>query len=166
VSREILPSVRERSHRLRKHAYIGEVAAAFTACIAGRAPLFRDAAIIDVFTDLLRMAGRRHAATILIYCFMPDHLHLVLRGTDASSDVWRAMVDFKQRSGYWLSQNKTGVRWQKDFFDRVIRKDDDLGSELRYIALNPVRGGLVADSLEYPFLGSDVLDLEDLFSAA
>ena len=76
------------------------------------------------------------------------------------------MVTFKQQSGFWLSKNNVGARWQKDFFDRIVRRDEDLMAELRYVALNPVRGGLVRDWADYPFLGSDAFDLGDLFPAA
>ena len=160
------PFVRERRHRLSRDAYVGEVVAAFTASVAGRQPLFTDAHVVGVFAGLLGDAARRHASTVLLYCFMPDHLHLVLRGSTPQSDLWRAMLAFKQQSGFWLSKNSAGARWQKDFYDRVIRRDEDLTAELRYIAFNPVRGGLVGDWADYPFLGSDTLDLRDLIGAA
>lgn len=97
---------------------------------------------------------------------MPDHLHVVLQGNSAQADVWRAMVLFKQRTGFWLKRNSPGTRWQKDFFDRILHRDEDLIGELRYIALNPVRGGLAMDWRKCSFLSSDMLNLEDLLGAA
>jgi len=158
--------VRERSHRLSRDAYLGEVVVAFTACVTDRQPAFTDDEIVGVFADALRDAAQRSASTVLLYCFMPDHAHIVLRGQTPRADVWRAMVTFKQKTGFWLRKHNAGIRWQKDFFDRVVRRNDDLMAELRYIALNPVRGGLVKDWSKYPFLGSDAYDLEDLFAAA
>ena len=74
------------------------------------------------------------------------------------------MVMFKQLTGYWLARHLPGVRWQKDFFDRVLRDDDELVRQLRYVAENPVRRGLVRDWREYAFTGSDVYDLGALLS--
>jgi hypothetical protein len=75
-------------------------------------------------------------------------------------------VRFKQQTGFWLNRTTQGISWQKGFFDRIVRREEDLPGELRYIASNPVRGGIVSDWREYPFLGSDVYPLDGLFSAA
>ena len=160
------PGVRERRHRLEREAYLGEVVVAFTACVACRRALFQEPGIVQNFVEVLRSSAIRYASTVILFCFMPDHVHLVLRGDKPSADVWRAMVTFKQHTGFWLKKHDARTRWQKDFFDRVIRRDEDLMAELRYIALNPVRGGLVRNWADHPFLGSDAFDLADLFSAA
>ena len=160
------PGVRERRHRLEREAYLGEVVVAFTACVACRRALFQEPGIVQNFVEVLRSSAIRYASTVILFCFMPDHVHLVLRGDKPRADVWRAMVTFKQHTGFWLKKHDARIRWQKGFFDRVLRRDGDLTAELRYIALNPVRGGLVKDWVEYPFLGSDAFDLADLFSAA
>jgi len=64
----------------------------------------------------------------MLYCFMPYHMHVALRGKTPSSDTWRAMVLFKQLSGHWLARNRTGFLWQGDFYDHVVRKEEDLRS--------------------------------------
>jgi putative transposase len=97
---------------------------------------------------------------------MPDHVHTVLRGTVPGSDLWKTMSLFKQFTGYWLSRNRPGMRWQGDFFDHLIRDDEELKRHLRNIAENPVRRGLVDDWRTYPFLGSDVCDLRGLLDPA
>lgn len=76
------------------------------------------------------------------------------------------MVAFKQQTGFWLKKHDPRTEWQRGFFDRVLRRDEDLIGALRYIALNPVRGGLVEDWGEYTYIGSEGLNLEDLFGAA
>jgi REP element-mobilizing transposase RayT len=95
---------------------------------------------------------------------MPDHLHVVLQGREPSSDLRKAMTLFKQVTGYWLARHVPAIRWQKDFFDHVFRDDNELERQLRYIAENPVRRGLVADWREYGFTGSDAYDLGTLLS--
>jgi putative transposase len=166
VSGRNRPGVRERRHRLERGAYLGEVVVAFTACVASRRALFQEPEIVQNFVEVLRSSAIRHTSTVILFCFMPDHVHIVLRGETPRADVWRAMVTFKQHTAFWLKKHDAQARWQKDFFDRVVRRDDDLMAELRYIALNPVRGGLVKDWVQYPFLGSDAFDLGDIFPAA
>jgi len=41
--------------------------------------------------------------------------------------------------------------WQKSFHDRVVRSDKELYNKLRYIDFNPVKHGLVKDSIDWPF---------------
>ena len=150
---------RRLRHRLATEAYRGEVAASFTACIAGKHELFTNGDTIAIFLGALRRASGQHECKVLIWCFMPDHLHVVLQGRGPSSDLRKALTLFKQLTGYWLARHIPAVRWQKDFFDHVLRDDDELDRQLRYIAENPVRRGLVADWREYGFTGSDAYDL-------
>jgi putative transposase len=94
---------------------------------------------------------------------MPEHLHMLITGTNESSDTWRAITQFKQRTGYWLSKH-TKARWQKNFFDRILRRDDAFSQQVCYIVNNPVRRGLVEKWEDYPYTGSIGFDLEVLLS--
>jgi len=64
------------------------------------------------------------------------------------------MRRFKQRTGYFFSQNSVGARWQKDFYDRICRNDCEVQNQIGYIIENPVRKGLVTQWSEYPFTGA------------
>jgi putative transposase len=151
--------IREKRHRLPKSHYRGTVLVALTAAVRERRPLFRDAEVVAVFEQKLAQAARKHACTVPVYCFMPDHLHLMLWGRTATSDTWRAMVAFKQQTGYWLSQHRPRVRWQKDFYDHIVRSREDWRAQVRYIVANPVRAGLVAHWQAYPHTGAIGHDL-------
>ena len=151
---------REKHHRLSREYYRGQITVAFTLCIADNKPLFRDTEVVHEFIDLLRLSAEKHRCLVPIYCFMPDHLHVMLQGTTDETDLWQAIVQFKQRSGFWLGRRRPGVSWQKDFYDHIIRRDEDLGAQIRYVAGNPVRRGLVADWREYPHTGSIGTHLE------
>ena len=152
--------VRERTHRLPRDCYRGEVAVAFTACVAERRPLFQDAITIHAFVELLRASAQKHGCLVMVYCFMPDHVHLILSGTGPGSDAWRAMVDFKQQTGYWLRRQTRETSWQKDFYDHIVRRDEDMAAQARYVAENPVRRGFVAHWRDYPFTGAIGVDLD------
>ncbi len=88
---------------------------------------------------------------------MPDHIHLVLEGTEKESNILNAIKMFKQKSGFWLKHN-FNVIWQKSFYDHIHRKNSELKKHIKYIFENPVRKGLVKEFREYKYLGS--LDYE------
>jgi hypothetical protein len=91
---------------------------------------------------------------------------LILQGQHDSADTWQAMVDFKQQTGFWFGRNRPEDAWQKDFYDHIIRADEDLGAQIRYIAHNPVRWGLVPRWPDYPFTGAIGIDLKVVLADA
>ena len=54
---------------------------------------------------------------------------------------------------------RTHFFWQKDFYDHIVRDEDETGRHIRYILNNPVKQGLVRHWKDYPFMGSTLLDL-------
>jgi REP element-mobilizing transposase RayT len=73
---------------------------AFTLCVARKAELFTDGKIVSAFVLLLAASAKKHRCVVPIYCFMPDHVHLLLSGQSKSSDAWAAVALFKQRTGF------------------------------------------------------------------
>ena len=128
--------IREKIHRLPTRAYHGEMTVSVTMCVKARKPLFIDAYIVTQFVRILENAARRWSCWV-IYCFMPDHLHLVIHGSNPDANLWRMLVEFKQKTGFWLSKYHACGAWQKDFHDHVIRKNDDLSAHVRYVLENP-----------------------------
>jgi len=151
--------MREKTHRFPPESYRGERRVAFTCCVADKKFLFTDASVVQAFIPFLRAAAEKNSCTVLIYCFMPDHLHVILRGDVPDADPRQTIIAFKQLSGFWLKQNRPNISWQKDFYDHIIRREEDLGSQIRYIAANPVRKGLVEDWHKYPHTGAIGVDL-------
>ena len=52
--------------------------------------------------------------------------------------------------------------WQENYYEHILRKDEDTISVVKYILNNPVRKGLVEDYREYFYSGSFVLDIKNL----
>jgi putative transposase len=159
-----MTNIREKKHRLPREAYRGRVTVSITACIADRRTPFVDDGIVKVFVEKLLNATTKWKCQVPIYCFMPDHLHLILHGTDDTADAWQAMVDFKQQTGFWFGRQRPEFSWQKDFHDHIIRSNEDLGAHCRYVADNPVRRGLVHQWREYCFTGSIGVDLREIMA--
>jgi REP element-mobilizing transposase RayT len=93
-----MPFPVEKRHRLPRECYRGRVTVSFTACVEGRRTPFHDAETVKLFVGKLTAALAKWHCVALIYCFMPDHLHVVIQGRDDRADTWRAMVDFKQQT--------------------------------------------------------------------
>ena len=144
----------ERKHRLPKQYNQGKVTDAFTICIKGNNKPFINSDIIKYLSDMLASCVIDKKCFVPVYCFMPDHLHLIISGTSDDSDVWKAIVLFKQKTGYWMSKSNKTFKWQKDFYDHVIKNHEQLAVQVRYILDNPVRQGLVKTWKDYPFHGA------------
>jgi REP element-mobilizing transposase RayT len=109
-----------------------------------------------------RRTARREGFAVLAYCLMPDHAHLLVEGTTSQSDLRRFVKATKQSSGRIYSGVYGCRLWDEGYYGRVLRKDTDVREIARYIVWNPVRAGLAATPAQYPYLGSDVLSIEEL----
>ncbi|MCJ7497019.1 MAG: transposase [candidate division Zixibacteria bacterium] len=98
---------------------------------------------------------------MLLYLFMPDHCHILLQGNDEQVNVLDTIDRFKQKTGFWLSKNYPEAYWQKDYYDHILRKEEDVKKHIRYILENPVKRNMVEDWKEYQFKGSAVYNLDE-----
>ena len=156
--------IQERNHRLSAEQYKGMARATFTVCAKDKANLFTRDEIIDEFIERLRTANEKHQIINWCYMFMPDHAHILNEGMAETSDLLKGMNLFKQYCGYYLSKNRVGIELQKDYYDHIHRKEEDLTRQIRYILENPVRKGLVGDWREYKYKGSLDYNLEELIT--
>ena len=125
-------------------------------------------AVSLVSTQFLR-AATEERFEILTYCFMPDHVHLLVEGTDDGCDGKAFIARSKQYSGYYFKARTGRKLWQRDSFERVLRDTEGTLAVARYILANPVRAGLVQRPFDYPYSGSFVWDeqaLLDVFVAS
>jgi REP element-mobilizing transposase RayT len=65
--------------RLDKDVYAIEGAVCFiTICTEGKTPSFQNKALTRAFIDQLKTNAESNGVPVFAYCFMPDHLHLVI----------------------------------------------------------------------------------------
>ena len=92
---------------------------------------------------------------------MPDHVHLLVEGRDATSHMCSFAHLAKQRTAYVYTK-ATGRRlWQPSYWDHVLRDEESTWDVARYICDNPVRKGLVERWDLYEFTGSGVMTREE-----
>ena len=92
---------------------------------------------------------------------MPDHLHLLVQGRSEHSDLIRFATAAKQRTAYRYKQETGRSLWQAGWFDHQLQVRDDVAEAIEYIAMNPVRAGLVATASDYPFSGGTAIPPRD-----
>lgn len=74
---------------------------------------------------------------------MPDHLHLVIR-LGERLPLAKTVQRLKAKTAGRL--HAAGLEWERGYFDRHLRPDDDLLALFLYVYLNPYRAGLCARS--------------------
>jgi putative transposase len=122
-----------------------------TVCTKDRKPILTNNAAHELLRDVWQLAG-----TWLVgrYVVMPDHLHLFC--APATPDVpnvrdwiafWKASFTRK-----WVCSQDKPI-WQRDAWDRQLRKGDSYSAKWAYVAANPVRHGMVQRVEDWPFQG-------------
>jgi REP-associated tyrosine transposase len=94
--------------------------------------------VCDLFLQVLEQMRCRCGLCVYGYVVMPEHVHLLVsepqRGllADAIHDL---KLSFAKRLG-------KGVFWQKRYYDRNVRDEQEFREKLRYIHRNPVKRAL------------------------
>lgn len=107
-----------------------------------RRPLFRDDADRERYLDLLAEACGKHAARVLAYCLMPNHVHLAMQ--TGSVPVSRVVHDVHSRYALYFNRrhDRSGHLFQGRFQGLLVEKDAYLLEVVRYIHRNPVKARL------------------------
>jgi putative transposase len=127
--------------------------------------LVRDEIVAMVLAQILR-AANKHAMRMIAYCFMPDHVHMLIEALTDESDCRVFIKTAKQYSGYHFAQRYDGKLWQRYGYERVLRKEIERATTIRYILDNPVQAGLSRTPADYPFLGSQCYTVAELIQQA
>ena len=135
-----------------------------TICARDRVPVFRDAALVDpVRMDLLRSSDLCEFS-VFAYCFMPDHVHVLLLASRTLRALPECVRLFKQVSAFGHRRRTGRLLWQTSFYERVLRDGEETDAVARYILENPVRAGMARSVQDYPFSGSAVFTRDQMES--
>jgi len=96
------------------------------------------------YLGLLRHYGELHGLSLLGYCLMSNHVHLIAVPHRAQALAQALKQAHGRYASYWnAQQSSSGHVWQGRFYSCPL-DDSHLWTGLRYIELNPVRAGMVA----------------------
>jgi len=149
-----------RPTRLKDFEYVGRFGYSLRFATLHRVHHFTNAALVAGALVQIQRTCDEEGFALIAYCFMPDHIHLAIRGTAAESNLRRFVKIAKQRVAY-VARTQFAIPsiWQDGYYERVVRSHG-MESLVRYILNNPVRAGLVehAQPVEYPArFGAEIL---------
>lgn len=77
------------------------------------------------------------------WCVMPNHVHTVaeLRPGQSLAKVLHSWKSYTARRAQ-VCFGVQGSLWQREYYDHLVRDEDDLYRVVQYVADNPVRAGL------------------------
>lgn len=143
-----------RLRRLQGFSYRGRHAYAIVLSTFQRRPLFRDPDVIAKVLGQILRAAEREGIAVSAYCFMPDHLHIVVRGCRPKADLIAFIKRAKQASGYWYHRISGQRLWHVGYYERVLRDEDEERAAISYALENPVAAGLAVAADSYPYSGT------------
>jgi REP element-mobilizing transposase RayT len=102
-----------------------------------RHPVFEDLSSARLLIGELRRLHEVGSVRSLAWVVMPDHLHWLIQ----LNDCWplsRVMKTLKARSALAINRSRCqkGSLWQRAYYDRAIRKEDDLQEVDEDICIN------------------------------
>jgi|SRR5947208_2806920 len=150
---------------LKTFDYIGLYRYFLTFCTDHGQKLFLASDAVDLVLSQIERAATDERFAMPAYCFMPDHVHLLVEGTSDGSDCRKFIKRAKQLSGFHYTERFGRRLWQRYGFERVLRDEEATLVVARYILENPIRAGLVQRPEDYAYSGSRVYPIDQILTA-
>ncbi|RON50287.1 REP-associated tyrosine transposase [Pseudomonas frederiksbergensis] len=121
-----------------------------TAVTEQRRPVFADWRLGRLLVDQLRSADETSNVTSMAWVVMPDHLHWLVELHNGTLAELMCRIKSRSSRSINLRRGDQGRLWQRGYYDRALRQDEDIKGAARYIVMNPLRAGLVKRMGDYP----------------
>ena len=108
-----------------------------------REPIFEDDADRQLLMRILGQGMERFDASILAYCLMGNHYHLMIETPAANMSAGMRHLNGCYTQWFNWQHNHVGHIFQGRFKSILVDRDAYLLELCRYIVLNPVRAGMV-----------------------
>jgi putative transposase len=121
-------------------------------CYRRRPYLYRGS-VATLFLTCLEQTRRRYGFRVYGYVVMPEHVHLLVSEPDVellctAVQALKIAVSRRAFSAGWRAGQPF---WQKRNYDHNVRSHEKFVEKLRYIHRNPVRRGLCAEAIAWPW---------------
>ena len=89
------------------------------------------------------------------YTIIPNHAH-VLFSLQNVKPLGKVIGTWKGSSSFFANKmlQRSGIFWQREYFDRIVKSQRQFEYTIRYIFMNPVKAGLCADVFQWPWTGA------------
>jgi REP element-mobilizing transposase RayT len=118
----------------------------------------KDPAIAQLVVDALKFNdGKRYR--LLAWCVMPNHVHVVFAtissGGKLHSDLIPILKSWKSFTAHQANKiiGRSGTFWQADYYDHLVRSDEELAHYIEYTLENPVKAKLCKNWYEWKWSG-------------
>jgi REP element-mobilizing transposase RayT len=108
---------------------------------AGECHLTKPEIAATIAESLKHFEGVRYH--LQAWCIMPNHIHVVVQ----PREEWKLEKVVHTWKSYTANQanralNRTGEFWQREYYDHVVRDNEDLDRITRYVFENPKKANL------------------------
>jgi putative transposase len=112
-----------------------------------------DADVVCGLSERMRRTASEKDFEILAYCFMPDHMHILVEGLSSDSHLVPFCMVLRQRLAHFYAGRTGRPLWQPGDWERVLRDEDTTEACALYIFGNPIRQGLATSIRAHRFSG-------------
>lgn len=114
-----------------------------------RQEIFFDERDRGAYLALLREGTERFGHSIIAYCLMPNHTHILVKvGRIPLSEIMHNLT-FRYAIRINRKRGRVGHLFQGRYFSKIVTGNPYLLALVRYVHQNPVSGGLVAHPADY-----------------
>jgi putative transposase len=115
-----------------------------------REKVFLDKEDYEQYRFFLETYSEKKEASIVAYCLMPNHVHMLIRPSD-DEGLAKMMqgVTLCYTQYFNRKKGRTGRLWECRYHSTLVDGDRYLWTVSRYIENNPVRGGIVKRPEDY-----------------
>lgn len=115
-----------------------------------RQPCFAATSDYLFYLECVRSASRRYGCTVHAYVLMTNHVHLLMTPLQQGT-ISRCMQHIGRRYVQYFNfcYRRTGTLWEGRYKASLVDMERYVLTCYRYIEMNPVRAGMVANPSEY-----------------
>jgi len=117
-----------------------------------REKVFLDRQDHEKYLSLLGTYSKKKEVSLLAYCLMPNHVHLLVRPSEDEGLAKMMQGITLCYTQYFNKKNgRTGRLWECRYHSAVVDEEAYLWAVCKYIESNPLRAGIVEKPEAYPY---------------
>ena len=116
-----------------------------------KAPIFCEPCDYEAFLELVAEAVALQGWLCHAYCLIPNHYHLLFETPEPNLGKGMLRVNGTYARRFNWRYSRVGHVFHGPYGDTLVKDDDHLAEVARYLALNPVRAGLVDSPDAWPW---------------
>ena len=115
-------------------------------------PLYlRQVEVASLVMEQLRQVAADGLCWLHAFVVMPNHVHVLRTPQVTLADLIRQVKGPTACHANRLLRRAGEPFWQQEYFDRIVRSEDEFARIRRYVEWNPVKAALVARPENFPW---------------